>query len=254
MLVLLMLAGCGAGVSAGDPAGPPARPRVLTRLLHLTRGPDRPLDTTVWYPGAVGGRHPIVLFSHGLGGLPAQFAPLAAGWVEAGFVVAAPAYPHTNGRTRVDRDDIANQPADAAYVLARVKALGTTPGDVLFGHLDTGRVAAVGFSAGGTTTLGLLRARHDPSLRVAVSVAGRRPASAFGGPPVPVLCIHGDRDRVVPIAAGRQACEAVPWDKRFVAVPGAGHGQYLHPRNRAYPRVSTLILDFLRTEIPARSA
>lgn len=113
-------------------------------------------------------------------------------------------------------------------------------------------MVAVGFSAGGTTTLGMLRAGHDPALRAAVSVAGRRPVSAFGGPAVPVLIIHGDRDRVVPIGAGRQAYAAVPWPKRLVVVPGGGHGPYLKPGNRDYAWVSATVLEFLHAESSAR--
>jgi dienelactone hydrolase len=254
LALLALLAGCGTAVAQAGPgeravARPAARTRVLVRTLHLSRAPDRPLVTTIWYPAGTTGPHPIVLFSHGLGGLPAQFAPLAAGWVEAGFVVAAPAYPHTNARVRTDRQDVRRQPADAGYVLARVKALDGVEGDVLAGRLDVGRVAAVGFSAGGTTTLGLLRAGHDPALRAAISVSGRPPASPFGGPAVPVLLVHGDRDRVVPIGAGEDAYAAVPWAKRFVVVRGGGHGQFLRPGNKDYPRIAAMILDFLRERL-----
>jgi dienelactone hydrolase len=224
---------------------------VRTRTLRLARGADRPLPTTVWYP-ATAGRHPIVLFSHGLGGLPRQFAPLAVQWARAGYVVAAPAYPHTNGRVPIDDADVRHQPADAAYVIDRIKALDASPGDPLAGRLDVGRVAAAGFSAGGTTTLGLLREGHDPALRAAVSVAGRRPATAFGGPATPVLFLHGDRDPVVPIAAGRAACDAVPWPKRFVTFRGEGHGQYLNPGDPGFPRASAVILAFLAERVPAR--
>jgi dienelactone hydrolase len=243
-----LLAGCGTA-HAGESVTP--KPRVLTRTLGLARGADRPLPTTVWYSVPLTGRHPVILFSHGLGGLPGHFAPLAASWAEAGYIVAAPAYPHTNAGVRVLRADVRNQPADAAYVLGRVRELDTTEGDVLAGHVDGSRVAAVGFSAGGTTTLGLLRPGHDPALRAAVSIAGRRPVTEFGGPAAPVLFLHGDRDQVVPVSAGRAAYAAVPWQKTFVTIPGR-HGQYLNPRDRAYPRASALILRFLTEWVPAR--
>lgn len=247
MVLLALLAGCGTARAAASGTG------VAVRTLSLSRGTDRPLPTTVWFPTGRPGRHPLVVFSHGLGGEPAQFTPLLESLAGAGYVVAAPAYPHTSARVPVDRSDIGRQPADAAYVLERLKALDGTPGDVLAGRLDTGRVAAVGFSAGGTTTLGLLGRGHDPSLRAAISIAGRRPATPFGGPATPVLFLHGDRDRVVPIEAGRRAYAAVPWPgKRFVTMPGEGHGQYLNPGDDSYPRASELILAFLREWVPAR--
>ncbi|MEU4424489.1 dienelactone hydrolase family protein [Actinoplanes sp. NPDC024001] len=238
--LLLLVAGCGTGPRAQAAAAP----AVVTRVIHLARGTDRPLPTTIWYEGELAGRHPIVLFSHGLGGLPEQFAPLAETWAKAGYVVAAPTYPRTNGRVKVDASDIRRQPADAAYVLKQLAA-----GD-LAAHLDLDRVAAVGFSAGGTTTLGLFRDGHSPALRAAVSVSGRRPPTAFAGPGAPMLFLHGDEDPVVPISAGRAAYRAAPWQKEFVVVRGAGHGQFLNPGHPDYPSVSTRILRFLEQHVP----
>ncbi len=247
-VVLVVLALLLDGFGPGRPAS--AGTSVTTRLLQLARGADRPLPTTLWYPATLTGRHPVVLFSHGLGGLPEQFEPLIAGWAEAGYVVAAPAYPHTNGRVRVDRRDIANQSADAAYVLGAVRALDRATGDVLAGHLDVGRVAAVGFSAGGTTTLGLFGRGHAGWLRAGVSISGRRPSGGFGEPVAPLLFLHGDRDRVVPIEAGVQAYASAPAPKQFVTVGGARHGEFLNPGDGRYPRVSGRILAFLQAKVP----
>ncbi|MBU2664375.1 dienelactone hydrolase family protein [Actinoplanes bogorensis] len=244
VLVALLLDGVGPTRAAV------ARETIVSRVLVLARGADRPLPTTLWYPDHLTGRHPIVLFSHGLGGLPRQFAPLAASWADAGYVVAAPAYPHTNGRVRVDRRDIAHQPADAAYVIGAVRALDRTAGDVLAGHLDVNRVAAVGFSAGGTTTLGLFSPGHAAFLRAGVSISGRRPPAGFGGPAAPLLFVHGDRDRVVPIGAGRDAYGRAPFPKQFVTVEGAGHGEFLNPGDPRYPRESGRILAFLAANVP----
>ncbi|WP_433290626.1 alpha/beta hydrolase family protein [Actinoplanes sp. CA-030573] len=237
----LLVAGCGAPSHAH--AAPVPTPAVITRSAFFSRGAGRPLPTTVWSLAGMTGRHPVVIFSHGLGGLPAQFAPIASTWAAAGFVVVAPAYPHTNGKVKIDPADVRRQPADALVVLHEIFRAPAT------WHADPSRILAVGFSAGGTTTLGLLRAGHLPGLRGAVSVAGRRPSSAFGGAPVPVLFLHGDRDPTVPIAAGRQAYAAVPptWKKTFVVIAGGRHGDYLYPGNAAYEQVSARILDFLRT-------
>jgi len=234
VLALVVLSGCAGGARASSPRSSPPPP-AAPRFLHLARGSARPLDTSVWYPTGAG-RHPVVLFSHGLGGEPAQFTPIISTWVAAGFAVVAPAYPHTNGKVEVDPADVRNQPADATFVLHSLA------GDR---RLDLDRVVPVGFSAGGTTTLGLLRRGHSPGIVAAISVAGRRPSSAYGGAPVPVLFVHGDQDPTVPIAAGRAAYRALPWHKTFVVVPGGRHGDYLNPGNPAYPRISAEIVTFL---------
>jgi dienelactone hydrolase len=258
-VALLTVLGCAVAGHAGQPAptvsAPQQRYAVAVRTIGFSRGADRPLPTTVWYPaegrGPAAGRHPLVLFSHGLGGLPEDFAGLATGWAAAGFVVAAPAYPHTNGRTTVSRADLRNQPADAAYVLRRLRDLG--PGDPLARHIDPGDVAAVGFSAGGYTTMGLFGPGHDPALRAAVVISAREAPGPFGGAPSPMLFLHGDADRVVPIEADRAAFASVPWPKRFVMLPGRGHGEFLDPGHPGFAQVSELILTFLRDRLYART-
>ncbi|MBM2619993.1 alpha/beta hydrolase [Actinoplanes sp. LDG1-06] len=266
-VVLVLLALLLDGFAPSRPAR--AGDSVVTRVLALTRGADRPLPTTLWYRSNPTGRHPIILFSHGLGGLPRQFSALAASWADAGYVVAAPAYPKTNARVRVDRRDIPNQPADAAFVIGAVRDLNGAAGDALAGHLDVNRVAAVGFSAGGTTTLGLFGPGHPAYLRAGVSISGRRPpagfgspdssglsgeskssSGGFGGPPAALLFLHGDRDRVVPIRAGRDAYALAPSPKQFVTLRGARHGEFLKPGDPRYARVSGQILDFLAANVP----
>ncbi|GAA0802554.1 hypothetical protein Sya03_04320 [Spirilliplanes yamanashiensis] len=241
-----------AGRSAAVAAGAPDKPyRVGVRTLDLARGPDRPLPTTVWFPVAANrvaqGRHPLVLFSHGLAGAPEHFAGLANQWAAAGFVVAAPAYPHTRAGVPLRRADLRHQPADATFVLRAVTGLAAP--DPLAGHIDGGRVAAVGFSAGAYTTMGLFAPGHDPGLRAGVVISGREAPGRFGGAPVPMLFVHGDRDRVVPIASDRLAYAHVPWPKRFVTLPGRGHGEFLRPGGPMYAEVSALILEFLRDRL-----
>jgi dienelactone hydrolase len=247
IVAALLLAGCSQTVV--HPAAVAAAP-VTTRTVAMARGRNRPLPVTLWYRHTLVGRRPIVLFSHGFRGLPRQFSRIATGWAEAGYVVAAPAYPFTNGHVKdPTHADIPNQSIDAEYVLGRVRAFDRTPGDPLAGHLATDDVAVIGFSAGAQTTLGMLVAHHDPDIRAAVSIAGRKPIKPFGGAPVPVLFIHGDHDRTVPFAAGRLAYRTLPWTKTWLTVPGEGHGQYLQPGDPGYPLVSSAILAFLKAHL-----
>lgn len=248
ILVALLAAGC--AQTAVHPTAAAAAAPIVTRVVQMERGPKRPLPVTLWYRRTLAGRRPVVLFSHGLRGLPRQFTAIATGWAEAGYVVAAPTYPHTNGHVKnPDRADVPNQSIDAAYVLGRVLAFDRTAGDPLAGHLATDDVAVIGFSAGATTTMGMLTVRHDPAIRAAVSVAGRLPHTKFGGLAVPMLFIHGTADKTVPYAAGRAAYRADPWPKTFVTVAGEGHGPYLNPHDPGYPLVSSAILTFLRAHL-----
>jgi dienelactone hydrolase len=250
------------------PASPAMRPVVPSapryavglRELQLSRGDDRPLRTVLLYPaagtdgdpirrnaGPAAGRFPLVLFSHGLHGSPERYTPAAASWAAAGFVVALPAYPHTSTDARdYRRKDIRHQPADAAYVIGKVRGLDKRAGDPLAGRIDGDHVAAVGHSAGGYTTTGLFTPGHDPRLRAGVVLAGWRAPKAFGGPPATMLFIHGDSDPVVPVAEGRAAYDAVPWAKSYVLLPRNHHAAYMLPGNRGFPEMESLVTDFLR--------
>jgi dienelactone hydrolase len=281
VVAALMLAGCARPATADRDAATqpvvnadalilpatvaPHQPYAVgVRRLYLRRTAERPLPTFVWYPvldesadglgtpwpGAspAPGRFPVVLFSHGLGGLPDDYLPLVSRWVAAGFVVAAAQFPRTNRHFgRSDRDDVRHQPADGAFVLAEVCRLDVTAGDPLAGRLDTSRLAATGFSAGGFTTSGMFVPGRDRRLRSAVVIAaGAIDGGAFTGLPAPVLFVHGTDDRTVTYPRARTAHDRLRWPKAFLTLHGQGHGEYLTPGVRGYEQVARTTTDFLR--------
>ena len=65
----------------------------------------------------------MVVFSHGLDGRPDDYQVLLTRWAAAGFVVAAPTFPHTGRGSDGNMLDVLNQPADVSYVLTQVLAL-----------------------------------------------------------------------------------------------------------------------------------
>jgi len=204
--------------AAASPGRAPARDfAVQVRKLTLSRGADRPLPTTLWVPRG-DGPFPLIVFSHGLGGTPADYAELLSAWAKAGFVVAAPAFPHTSaGVAEFNVLDLINQPADASYVITRVLA-------ALRGRVDPARVAAAGHSGGGVTTLGMFSGGRDKRLDAGVVLAGRQIfTSPFTGAAVPLLFVHGKRDATVAYADGRAAYDASPWPKAFLTVSAGGH-------------------------------
>jgi alpha-beta hydrolase superfamily lysophospholipase len=223
---------------------------VETRQLRLSRGADRPLPVTIWYPEADAGRFPVILFSHGLTGTPRDYEPLLVHWAAAGFVVAAPTYPHTSRNAeRFEALDVINQPADATYVLTEVLKLDRRSGDPLRGRLATDRLAAAGHSAGGITTVGLFTVARDERLDAGVVLAGSALGVGLGftGPPAPLLFVHGERDSVVSYASGKAAYDSVPWPKALLTLPDGDHGQsLLREGNRAFDVVADSTLDFWR--------
>ena len=96
---------------------------VGVRTLTLDPALGAPLPVTIWYPASTdqvaAGRFPVVIYSHGLGSRPELHAGLTTRWAAAGFVVAAPAYPHT-------RRAPATSPGPT-YATSRPKRLATDP-------------------------------------------------------------------------------------------------------------------------------
>ena len=226
-------------------AAPTRTYEVAERTLDVVRG-GRELEVTIWYPRAAR-RFPLVLFSHGLGGLPSDYADLLTRWAAVGFVVAAPAYPGTSGNA-VERDplDVLNQPADASYVIDRVLALDKRAGDPLRGRLATDRIAAAGHSAGGITTVGLFTRGRDDRLDAGIVLAGSSlgMGTSFTGAAAPQLFVHGERDDVVSYAAGKAAYDAVPWPKALLSLPEGDH--LLRAGDSSWGVVADTTVEFLR--------
>lgn len=249
---MVMAAGCARNaaaqpVSAIGGQAPIETFEVGVRHLELSRGEGRPLPTIVWYP--VGeGPFPIVLFSHGLGGQPEGFEDVTKPLAAAGFVVAAPAYPFTKkGAKHFDRNDVRNQPADAAHVLDKITELDSLEGDIFKGQLATSRLCAAGFSAGGYTTAGMFNPQRNRRLRCGIIMSGATlDADSFTGLAAPILFLHGDADKVVTYTRGRTAYENLNWPKAFVTFFGQGHGDFLLSRNKGFEPAFATIRDFLR--------
>ncbi|SCE81379.1 Alpha/beta hydrolase family protein [Micromonospora viridifaciens] len=274
------LAGCSGGTAPTERAAPTAPPSTTTpaprspaghaptesfavgvRQLKLNRDGDRALPVTVWYParGAAGGmpersasaadgRFPVVMFSHGLGAWPEDYQLLLSRWAAAGFVVAAPRFPHTGAGGDGNVLDVLNQPADVSYALTQVLALDGKPGDPLRGRLDTERVAAAGHSAGGVTTIGLFTAGRDERLDAGIVFAGTAlgVGTAFAGAAAPQLFVHGQADEVVNYASGKAAYDAVPWPKALLSLPKGDHGRALLTDGAALRVVADTTVEFLR--------
>ncbi len=218
---------------------------VTQRQVKFRHGGDRPLPTTIWAPAASApGPFPLILFSHGLTAAPADYAQILKTWAAAGFVVAAPAYPHTSrGVADVQPLDVVNQPGDASSVITQVLALNGKTGDPLHARIDATRIAAAGHSAGGITTIGLFTADRDDRLKAGLVLAGEQliPGS-WDGSPAPMLFVHGKQDKTVPYASGLAAFDSVPWSRTMLTITSGGH---VNTASDIGP-VLTTTTDFLR--------
>jgi len=144
-------------------AAAPAPVMVLDPVVLPAADGQRELLVRVTAPMVPHGRLPVILFSHGAGLSRAQYAPLVEYWAREGFVVLQP--DHEDGV--VDGFPPAVPPSDELWRtrildlkrLAHGLSAIETAAPALHGHLDAGRLLAVGHSFGGHTVAALMGAK-----------------------------------------------------------------------------------------------
>jgi pimeloyl-ACP methyl ester carboxylesterase len=208
-----------------------------------TGTPARSLKTTLLYPavGAPNGRenrgaesdvahgpYPLVVFSQGFDVSAGSYSALADAWASAGYIVAAPTYPHTDPSdpSGVDEQDLVNHPADLAHFL---RALLFTPPPSIASIIQSSEAAVVGQSDGGDVSLAVADnscCRVD-AVKAAAILSGAELAS-FGGTyyrskAVPLLVVQGDSDTINPPACSAELYKRAPAPKYYLDLLGAEH-------------------------------
>jgi predicted dienelactone hydrolase len=238
-LIACIPSGC---VLLAAPARPPAGSESAQRLapgpfavatedfslIDSSRG-GRELETTLWFPHAADGAHPLVVYSHGFLSSREGGAYLAEDLASRGYVVVAADFPFTRlgapGGPRVE--DVIHQPADVSFLIDRVLAMSSDERPYA-GTIDRERIGVVGLSLGGmTTTLVAFHPRlRDPRIKAAVSIAGPMDiftSKLFETARVPFLMIAGSFDVVIDYPENATlVLERVPGGE-LVTIAGASH-------------------------------
>jgi predicted dienelactone hydrolase len=236
--------------------------------------PARHLPTEVWYPAVstggtlVRGRtrapFPLVVFSQGFDlGVP-EYSALLADWASAGFVVAAPSYPHTDPSdpATLDESDIVNHPADLRYVITTVVDTARHPSSAISGLVDDAEIAVVGHSDGGDVSLAVAANSccHDPRVKAAVILSGAELASfggtyfAGGSPYVPLLVVQGSADTVNFPACSTQIYGEAGSPKFYLDLLGATHEPPYVSAGSYQQVVAQVVTDFLDAELLGQGA
>jgi dienelactone hydrolase len=279
--VVALLAALGTGVPAA-PAAPAAQGSVedhyavgvrTETFVDTTRptsangtypgAPTRTLVTTVWYPatgtpgpddqqGAPaydGRRFPLLVFAHGFTANGPAYGGLLRRIASAGYVVAAPTFPLSNGAApggpRIV--DVVNQPADVSFVIDEMLRLDADPASPYAGLLRRHRIAAAGHSLGGVTTLGLLNdccidRRIDAYIPMS-GIAVPLPNGAYSWDQrFPLLLVHGEDDGTVPYAGSLHVFDEARRPKFLLAMVDGSHIPFIGAQGDA---VVTSVLHFL---------
>ena len=214
-------------------------------------------------PATGSGPFPLIVFSHGLGALPAMYGDLLSSWASAGFVVAAPAFPLSNQDAPggADAGDVSNQPGDVSAVITEaIRLSSTAEGRALAGMIDAERVGVAGHSNGGITTAGIIGQSccHDSRVDAAIIIAGTSqlfPGGTFDWTQTPpLLIVHGENDTLIPIDEGRRIFNNARTPKGLFTVLGGDHTTYVLRDSKAFPITAKATLDFWKGYLKADTA
>jgi dienelactone hydrolase len=209
----------------------------------LPASPERHLVTEVYLPAGEG-PFPLVAFSHGLSGHPRKFTELFQAWAEAGYAIAAPAFPLSNDEVPGEPTfaDLANQPGDVSFVIDQV--LEQVDG------LDPEHIGVAGLSLGGATTYGLAfnDCCRDERPIAAMVLDGAR--LAVGGEfdmasGLPLLIVHADEDYTLPYSEAADAYADAIAPKWLVTLHEMAHAEpYENTPNAADELVQAVTIAF----------
>ena len=168
-------------------------------------------------PFADEARRPVILLSHGYGGTARMMSWFAAPLAAAGYVVISVDHPGNNG---VDPMTAAAEILSFERAEDLKRALAAVARDKLIGpHLDSARIGAAGFSAGGFTPLLLGGARFDLARLEAFCTA--HPDDGVCRPQLELAVTLADRERALKDPEIAAAAKRAPDDHSIPAVKAA---------------------------------
>ena len=184
---------------------------------------------------------PLIVFSHGSGGISVQSTNLCETLASHGFVVAAPNHTgNTAGDSFLGRSfpfavSARNRPRDVSLLISRMITRTRTPGDRLYRVVNPYQIGVAGHSFGGFTALAVAGGygdyAPDPRVRAIMPIA---PAARIltdqelAGIRVPTLVLGGTLDTTTPLEPNSRIAFELPASRRVYRADeiGAGHSHF----------------------------
>jgi amino acid adenylation domain-containing protein len=228
---------------------------VLLSLYDAAR--NREVPALVYLPEGEG-THPVILFSHGLGGTREGYAYLGRYWASQGYasvhlqhagsdidVLVQAKNPMLSAmQVTADRNHLMQRPVDVSFVLSQLERLANVHPS-LRGRLDLSRVGAAGHSFGAFTALatagltilpeaGERRRFMDSRIKAVVALCppalfgGALDAESYGGVERPCLHMSGTQDNgpvfsITPEERRFSYTHTPPGDQYMVMIEAAHH-------------------------------
>lgn len=226
-------------VTEGDTKGHAPQEIDIAGFLNAGLQAKIPPDDRVKYAGDAyldaparpqKGGYPVVLFSHGYAGFPAQSISLTTHLASWGYVVAAP--DHVERSLDGILGDAAKgvtkseDPAVLSATLDLIEAQSNQPDTLLSGTVNPDEVAAAGHSAGASAAY--LVAASDPRIKgwisYSVGFGGKDGKAEIPAPAdKPGMVELGTKDGIIPPARSKAVYAQMHDPKYLVQIAGAGH-------------------------------
>ena len=189
------------------------------------------LSLTAWHATAEEGR-PTIVYLQGNAGNIAGRVPKLRPFRAAGYGVLLVGYRGYGGNPGTPSE--AGLLADGVAGLTYLADVGVSPDRVVLFGESLGSAVAIRLAASHRVAALILEAPftsiidagryHYPLLPVETLAEDRFDSIRhIAGVTAPVLIVHGERDRIVPVAQGRRLLAAAPEPKRGVFLPRASH-------------------------------
>ena len=222
-----------------DTRGPVAAGFPEASVLHLATEDDERL--VAWYVAPDRGRL-LALYFHGNAGPLAIRGAVLSALTQNGMGVLAIDYRGFGGSTGSPSEEGLHHDAEAVYKKAR--DLGYAPNEILLVGESLGTGVAVNLASRHEVAGVVLDSSYSSTLDVASERYWMFPVSLLlkdrfrsdeliQHVQAPILMLHGDADRVIPIRFGEKLFSLAQRPKEFLRVAGAGHLVLTRPEGLA---------------------
>ena len=219
----------------------------LTNVEEVTLQTDSNAKLTCWYGRATIGQ-PTVLFFHGNGGAVSHRAQRIRDLMSDGYGIFILGYPGYGGNDGAPSEASFMEGALLSYEY--LQNSGVASSDIVLYGESLGSGVAVQLAASVEARSLILESPMSSAIEVArehypLLLASFLLKDTFQSIDyvdridMPLLVMHGDRDRVIPIRIGQQLFEKARDPKKFITLKGAGHNNL-----QLYP-VGEIVREFL---------
>lgn len=228
-----------------------AEPGIETVTLRSEDG----LELFHWYRPPEAPDGPVILLFHGNAGHIGDRVPKYRPLLDAGFGVFFAEYRGYGGNPGQPTESALT--ADGWTALAYLREQGVAMERILLYGESLGSGLAIKLAAGAPVAGLILEAPPGSIAEVAQRHYWYVPAKwllldkwnaieLMDQVAAPLLLLHGEADRTVPVEFGHQVFGAAPGEKESLFLPGGGHVNLYD-----YPQVPARVIDFIHRQVPA---